>query len=107
MNNIILSTTDNIPGREVSEIIGIARGGTVRARHVGRDITAALKSIVGGEISEYTKLQAESREQALQRMVEDAKAHGADAVIGIRITTSMISAGAAEIAAYGTAVKLR
>ena len=106
MNNIILSTTDNIPGREVSEIIGIARGGTVRARHVGRDITAAFKSIVGGEISEYTKLQAESREQALQRMVEDAKAHGADAVIGIRITTSMISAGAAEIAAYGTAVKL-
>ncbi|MEZ4195238.1 MAG: YbjQ family protein [Candidatus Paceibacterota bacterium] len=105
MNNIILSTTDNILAEEVKLLVSL--GGYVRARHVGRDITAAFKSIVGGEISEYTKLQAESREQALQRMVEDAKAHGADAVIGIRITTSMISAGAAEIAAYGTAVKLR
>lgn len=107
MNNIILSTTETIPGREVSEIVGIARGGTVRARNIGRDITAVFKAIVGGEISEYTKLQAESREQALQRMTDDAREHGADAVIGVRITTSMIAAGAAEIAAYGTAVKLR
>ena len=106
MENIILATTETVPGREVQEIIGIARGSTVRARNIGRDITAVFKGIVGGEISEYTKLQAAAREQALQRMVEDAKAHGADAVIGVRITTSMVMAGAAEIAAYGTAVKL-
>jgi len=104
---IILTTTDTVPNREITEIIGIARGGTVRARHIGRDITAVFKTIVGGEISEYTKLQAESREQALQRMVEDAKTYGADAIVGVRITTSMIATGAAEICAYGTAVKLR
>lgn len=107
MDTIILSTTDSIPYREVTEILGIARGSTVRARNVVRDITAVLKSIVGGEIAEYTKLQAQSREQALARMVDDAKVLGADAIIGIRITTSMIMAGTAEIAAYGTAVKLK
>lgn len=103
---IILTTTETIPNREVAAIIGIARGSTVRARNIGNDIIAGLKTLVGGEISEYTKLQAAAREQALQRMVEDAKQHGADAVIGIRLTTSMIVGGAAEIAAYGTAVKL-
>lgn len=107
MDKIILTTTETIPNREIAEIIGIARGSTVRARHVGRDITAALKTIVGGEISEYTKLQADSREQALQRMVADAEKHGADAVVGVRITTSMIMNGAAEISVYGTAVKLK
>lgn len=106
MEHIILSTTETVPNRDVKEILGIARGSTVRARNVGRDILAGLKGIVGGEISEYTKLQADAREQALSRMVEDAKAHGADAVVGVRITTSMIAAGAAEIAVYGTAVKL-
>ena len=105
--NMILSTTETVPNKEVVEIIGIARGSTVRARNIGRDITAVFKGIVGGEISEYTKLQAAAREQALQRMVEDAKQHGADAVIGVRITTSMVMNGAAEIAAYGTAVKLK
>lgn len=104
---IILTTTETIPGHDITEIIGIARGSTVRARHIGRDITAIFKAIVGGEVSEYTKLQADSREQALQRMVADAKKHGADAVIGVRITTSMVMNGAAEISAYGTAVKLR
>jgi len=104
---IILSTTETVPNKEVAEIIGIARGSTVRARHIGRDITAVFKAIVGGEVSEYTKLQADSREQALQRMVDDAVAHGADAVIGVRITTSMVMNGAAEICAYGTAVKLK
>lgn len=107
MENIILSTTEQIPGRDVAEIIGIARGSTVRARNIGRDIVAAIRSIVGGEVDEYTKLQADSREQALQRMVADAKAHGADAVIGVRIATTMVSTGAAEILAYGTAVKLK
>jgi uncharacterized protein YbjQ (UPF0145 family) len=104
---MIFTTTETIPGREVIEILGIARGSTVRARNIGRDIFAGLKNIVGGEIEEYTRLQAESREQALQRMQEDAKQLGADAVINIRLATSVITQGAAEILAYGTAVKLK
>ena len=93
--------------KEVTEILGIARGSTVRARNVGRDIFAAVKNLVGGEISEYTKLQADSREQALQRMIKDASNLNADAIINVRITTSMIMQGVAEILAYGTAVKLK
>ena len=104
---MVLSTTDSIPGKEIAEILGIARGSTVRARNVGRDIFAGLKNIVGGEISEYTQLQAESREQALHRLVQDAEKLGADAVINIRLTTAMIMQGTAEILAYGTAVKLK
>ncbi len=103
---MILSTTDYIPNKEVNEILGVARGSTVRARNVGRDIFATLKNIVGGEISEYTKLQAESREQAMQRMEQDAKRLGADAVINVRLTTSMVMQGCSEILAYGTAVKI-
>jgi len=87
--------------------LGIARGSTVRARNVGRDIFSAVKNLVGGEITEYTKLQADSREQALQRMKEDALKLNADAIINVRITTSMIMQGVAEILAYGTAVKLK
>lgn len=104
---MIISTTENIPNKEVVEILGIARGSTVRARNVGRDIFAAVKNLVGGEITEYTKLQADSREQALQRMKEDALKLNADAIINVRITTSMIMQGLAEILAYGTAVKLK
>tara|TARA_B100000886_G_C20111568_1_gene362086 strand:+ start:244 stop:558 length:315 start_codon:yes stop_codon:yes gene_type:complete len=104
---MIISTTENIPNNEVVEILGIARGSTVRARNVGRDIFAAVKNLVGGEITEYTKLQADSREQALQRMEEDALKLNADAIINVRITTSMIMQGVAEILAYGTAVKLK
>ena len=104
--NMILSTTENIPKREIVEILGIARGSTIRARNVGRDIFAGLKNIVGGEITEYTKLQAQSREQAMQRMIDDAKTLNADAIINIRFTTSMVMQGASEILAYGTAVKL-
>ena len=104
---MITTTTSNIPGKEVSEILGISRGSTVRARNIGRDIFAGLKNIVGGEISEYTRLQAQSREQAFQRMVKDAQAMGADAVINVRFTTSMVMQGAAEMLAYGTAVKLK
>jgi uncharacterized protein YbjQ (UPF0145 family) len=104
---MILSNTETIPGREIVEILGIARGSTVRARNIGRDIFAGLKNIVGGEIEEYTKLQAESREQALQRMVDDAEKLGADAVVNIRLTTSVVVQGAAEMLAYGTAVKLK
>ena len=103
---MILSNTENIPKREIVEIMGIARGSTVRARNVGRDIFAGLKNIVGGEITEYTKLQAQSREQAMQRMIDDAKTLNADAIINIRFTTSMVMQGASEILAYGTAVKL-
>ena len=103
---MILSTTESIPKREIVEIVGIARGSTVRARNVGRDIFAGLKNIVGGEITEYTKLQARSREQAMQRMIDDAKTLNADAIINIRFTTSMVMQGASEILAYGTAVKL-
>ena len=104
---MIVSTTEKIPDKEISEILGIARGSTVRARNIGRDIFAGLKNIIGGELSEYTKLQAESREQALQRMIEDGERLGADAIINIRISTSVITQGAAEILAYGTAVKIK
>jgi len=106
-NNMIITTTETIPGKEVSEILGIARGSTVRARNVGRDFFASIKNLVGGEISEYTQLQARSREQALQRMEQDAEKMGADAIINVRIATSMIMQGVAEILAYGTAVKLK
>ena len=102
-----ITTTETIPNKEVTEILGIARGSTVRARNIGRDIFAGLKNIVGGEISEYTKLQAVSREQAMQRMIEDANSMGADAIINVRLTTAMIMQGTAEILAYGTAVKLK
>ena len=101
------TTTDTIPNKEIAEIMGVARGSTVRARNIGRDIFAGLKNIVGGEISEYTKLQAESREQAMQRMVQDAERMGADAIVNMRLTTSMVMQGASEILAYGTAIKLR
>ena len=104
---MITTTTSTIPGKEVSEILGISWGSTVRARNIGRDIFAGLKNIVGGEISEYTRLQAQSREQAFQRMVKDAQSMGADAVINVRFTTAMVMQGAAEMLAYGTAVKLK
>jgi len=102
---MICTTTESIPGKSISQSLGIARGSTVRARNIGRDIFAGLKNIVGGEISEYTKLQAHAREEALQRMEQDAVRLGADAVVNVRITTSMIMQGASEILAYGTAVK--
>lgn len=104
---MIITTTNTIPDKEVIQILGIARGSTVRARSIGRDIMAGLKNIVGGEIEEYTKLQAQSREQALQRMIDDAKKMNADAILSVRITTSMIMQGASEILAYGTAVKIK
>ena len=104
---MIITTSETIPNKEVIEILGIARGSTVRAKNIGRDIFAGLKNIVGGEISEYTRLQAESREQAMQRMIEDANSMGADAIINVRLTTAMIMQGTAEILVYGTAVKLQ
>ena len=92
---MIVSTTENIPNKEVAEILGIARGSTFRARNVGREMYAEVKNLVGGEISEYTKLQADSREQALERMKKDASNLNADAIINVRITTSMIMQGVA------------
>ncbi|MGY8926009.1 MAG: YbjQ family protein [Flavobacteriales bacterium] len=103
---MIITNTETIPNRQVTEILDICRGSTVRARSIGRDIFAGFKNIVGGEISEYTKLQAQSREEALQRMIADAERVGADAVLNIRFTTSTIMQGASEVLAYGTAVKL-
>jgi len=103
---MIVSTTQQVPGREVAEILGLVRGNTIRARHVGRDIMAGLRNLIGGEIAEYTKLMGESREQALDRMLEQAEALGADAVVSVRFTTSMVTTQAAEILVYGTAVRL-
>jgi len=103
---MIESTTQDILGREITEILAVVRGNSVRARHVGRDIIASVKNLIGGEISEYAELQAETREMANRRMMEQAQSLGADAVVSIRYTTSMIAAGASEILAYGTAVKL-
>jgi uncharacterized protein YbjQ (UPF0145 family) len=103
---MIISTTETIPGKTVQEVLGISRGSTVRARNFGRDFLAGLKNLVGGEIDEYTKLQAQAREEAMQRMTQDAERMGADAILNVRFSTSMIMQGASEILAYGTAVKL-
>lgn len=103
---MIITTTENIPNKKVKETLGICRGSTVRARNVGRDIFAGLKNIIGGEIQEYTKLQAQSREQALERMINDAEKLGANAIVNVRFTTSMVMQGASEILAYGTAVEI-
>lgn len=107
MRDPLIATTDSIAGYTVSATLGMARGSTVRAKHIGRDITALLKNIVGGEIKGYTELLTEGREEALYRMNQDAQRLGADGVIGVRMTTSMISQGAVEIMAYGTAVRLQ
>jgi uncharacterized protein YbjQ (UPF0145 family) len=103
---LIVTTTDFVRGREVAETLGLVCGNTVRARHVGKDVQAVMANFVGGEILHYTKLLAEAREQALDRMVEHARALGADAVVTVRFSTSEIATGAAEIVAYGTAVRL-
>lgn len=101
---MIVVTTDSIEGKQVVKTLGLVRGSTIRARHLGRDVMAGLRNIVGGEITDYTKMLAESREQALQRMVEQAESMGANAITGTRFVTSMVMSGAAELLAYGTAV---
>lgn len=103
---MIITTTETIPGKQIVEILGIARGSTVRARHLGRDFSAGLKNLVGGEMHEYTRLLADAREQSIQRMIQDAQRLKADAIINIRFTTSAVMRGSSEILAYGTAVKL-
>ena len=104
---MILSNVDFVPNREVKEILGTVRGNTVQAKHIGKDIVAGFRHVVGGEIKEYTEMLAEAREISLKRMEEKAAKMGADAVINIRFMTSAIMTNAAEILAYGTAVKLR
>lgn len=104
---MIVTMSETVPGRDVADIIGTVKGNTVRTRFFGRDIMAALRNLIGGEVPEYTKLMAEAREQALDRMITDAQNKGADAVISMRVTTSMIIGGSAELLAYGTAVRLR
>ncbi len=104
---MIVVNTAHIPGREITETVGLVRGSTTRARFFVRDIFAAFRSFVGGEITEYTELLAEAREQALQRMMQDAAARGADAILNVRFTTATVAQGSAEILAYGTAVRLK
>jgi len=103
---VIQVTSDQIPGRKIKRVLGLVRGNTIRARNVGHDIMAALRNLAGGEITDYTKMVAESREQALDRMTAEAKALGADAIVCIRFTTNSMMQGAAELLAYGTAVEL-
>jgi len=101
---MIVVNTEKVPGKKVVKVFGLVKGNTIRARHLGRDIAAMLRAIVGGEVKEYTKMMAETREQSLDRMIEEAVKLGANAVINVRFSTSYIMQGAAELLAYGTAV---
>lgn len=103
---MIVVTTPDIPGRKVVEVLGMVRGNTIRARHLGHDISAAMRNLTGGEVHQYTKMLAEAREQAVDRMTEEAEALGADAVVAVRFQTCEVMKGAAEMLCYGTAVKL-
>ncbi|HDN75669.1 MAG TPA: YbjQ family protein [Acidilobales archaeon] len=106
-HEILLSTTENIPGYKIIKVLGIVMGSAVRARHIGRDIVASLRNIVGGEVREYTELLAQARNIAIERMIKRAKEMGANAVIGVRFSTANIMGGAAEVLAYGTAVVVK
>ena len=103
---MIIITSGQVEGKNITKTLGLVKGSTIRARHVGRDIMAGLRGIVGGEISEYTKMMAEAREEAIQRMVEDAEKQGANAIVSMRLATSMVMQNAAEVLAYGTGVVL-
>ncbi|UCC60846.1 MAG: YbjQ family protein [Dehalococcoidia bacterium] len=103
---MILVTTDNVEGKQIVKTLGLVRGSTIRARHLGHDIMAGLRNLVGGEITDYTKMLAESREQAIQRMVQEAEGMGANAIVSVRFVTSMVMSGASELLAYGTAVEI-
>lgn len=103
---MIITTSDHVEGKTIVKTIGLVKGNTIRARHIGRDIRAGLKSIVGGEITDYTEMMSGAREEAIKRMTEDAKSKGANAVVSMRLATSMIMQNASEVLAYGTAVVL-
>jgi len=104
---MIVVTAPEVSGSEVTDVLGLVRGSSIRTRHLGRDIMAIFRNIAGGEVPEYTKMLAEAREQAIDRMIEEAQALGADAIISVRFQTSMVMKGAAEMLCYGTAVRLR
>lgn len=103
---MIIATTPTVPEAEVTEVLGLVRGSSVRTKHLGKDLIANLRNVAGGEIPEYTKMLAQAREQAIDRMIEEAQLLGADAVVGVRFQTSMVMKGAAEMLCYGTAVRL-
>lgn len=103
---MIVVTTPTIAGSEISEVLGMVRGSSIRTRHLGQDIIASLRNVAGGEIHEYTKMLGEAREQAVDRMIEEAQMLDADAIVAVRFQTSMVMAGAAEMLCYGTAVRL-
>ena len=103
---MILTTSDQIEGKRIVETLGLVKGSAIRTRHLGRDIMAALRNLVGGEIPEYTQMLAQSREQAIHRMIEDAEKRGANAIVGVRFSTSMVMSRAAEMMVYGTAVRV-
>lgn len=103
---MLVVTLEEIPGRKVEKVLGLVSGSTIRARWLGKDIMAALRTLVGGEVKEYTEMMQAARKIAMERMVEEAEKLGADAILGVRLATSMVMSGAAEIIAYGTAVKL-
>ena len=104
---MITTTTDSVPGRQIIEILGVVKGNTIRAKHIGRDIMAGFKHLVGGELKGYTEMITESRNQAVKRMMKEALDLKADAVVNIRFVTAEVMQGAAEVLAYGTAVKLK
>ena len=104
---MIITTSGQVEGKKIARTLGLVKGSTIRARHLGRDIMAGLRGMVGGEVTEYTKMMAEAREQAIQRMVEDAEKQGANAIVSMRFTTSMVMQSASEILAYGTGVVLK
>jgi uncharacterized protein YbjQ (UPF0145 family) len=103
---MIVVTTEQLEGKKITETLGLVRGSTIRARHVGHDIMAGLRNLVGGEVKDYTVMLAQAREEALQRMIDQAEKMGANAIVGARFVTSMVMSGAAEMVAYGTAVKV-
>lgn len=107
MSEIIVTTGPDVPGTEIIEVLGIVRGNTVRTRNIGRDIGAGLKGVIGGEVKTYTAMTQDARDEAYNRMVNEALEKGADAIIGVRFATSMIMTGASELLAYGTAVRLQ
>ena len=104
---MLITTQDEFADYDITETLGMVKGNTIRARHVGKDILAGLRTLVGGEITEYTKMLAESREQSIDRMLADAEGKGADGIVCVRFTTSAVMQGSAELFAYGTAVKLQ
>jgi len=104
---MIVVNTETVPGHQVVEALGVVRGSTIRAKHIGRDIMAGLRNIVGGEVKEYTEMLTETRNESVYRMKQEARAMGADAVVNLRFTTSQVMSGAAELLAYGTAVRIK